>query len=171
MKGKSEWDTSPTSSVIIAYFKCILGFVIIDLPIRVTFRIFVCFWVIYYFKTLLRSNYNQVCPLPPACQCDHRGTVSGSSQCDPVSGDCFCKRLVTGRSCDQCLVRQCKKNNLSFWPDRFFRLERKILNLTTSVTLRFTFIMRQLNMNEGIHSLTCHSMANITCVFPFPFHF
>uniref|UniRef100_A0AAQ4REM3 Laminin, beta 2 (laminin S) n=1 Tax=Gasterosteus aculeatus aculeatus TaxID=481459 RepID=A0AAQ4REM3_GASAC len=37
------------------------------------------------------------------CQCDHRGTVSGSSQCDPVSGDCFCKRLVTGRSCDQCL--------------------------------------------------------------------
>uniref|UniRef100_A0A8C2XN41 Laminin, beta 2 (laminin S) n=1 Tax=Cyclopterus lumpus TaxID=8103 RepID=A0A8C2XN41_CYCLU len=37
------------------------------------------------------------------CRCDHRGTVSGSSQCDPVSGDCFCKRLVTGRSCDQCL--------------------------------------------------------------------
>ncbi|KAG7235213.1 hypothetical protein INR49_030616 [Caranx melampygus] len=37
------------------------------------------------------------------CWCDHRGTVSGSSQCDPVSGDCFCKRLVTGRSCDQCL--------------------------------------------------------------------
>uniref|UniRef100_A0A3Q2W4S7 Laminin, beta 2 (laminin S) n=1 Tax=Haplochromis burtoni TaxID=8153 RepID=A0A3Q2W4S7_HAPBU len=37
------------------------------------------------------------------CQCDPRGTVSGSSQCDPVSGDCFCKRLVTGRSCDQCL--------------------------------------------------------------------
>uniref|UniRef100_A0A8C2XS68 Laminin, beta 2 (laminin S) n=1 Tax=Cyclopterus lumpus TaxID=8103 RepID=A0A8C2XS68_CYCLU len=38
-----------------------------------------------------------------SCRCDHRGTVSGSSQCDPVSGDCFCKRLVTGRSCDQCL--------------------------------------------------------------------
>uniref|UniRef100_A0A665X2C9 Laminin subunit beta-2-like n=1 Tax=Echeneis naucrates TaxID=173247 RepID=A0A665X2C9_ECHNA len=37
------------------------------------------------------------------CWCDNRGTVSGSSQCDPVSGDCFCKRLVTGRSCDQCL--------------------------------------------------------------------
>uniref|UniRef100_A0A3P9JZ19 Laminin, beta 2 (laminin S) n=1 Tax=Oryzias latipes TaxID=8090 RepID=A0A3P9JZ19_ORYLA len=37
------------------------------------------------------------------CRCDRRGTVSGSSQCDPVSGDCFCKRLVTGRSCDQCL--------------------------------------------------------------------
>uniref|UniRef100_A0A6Q2YJC7 Laminin, beta 2 (laminin S) n=1 Tax=Esox lucius TaxID=8010 RepID=A0A6Q2YJC7_ESOLU len=37
------------------------------------------------------------------CQCDHRGTVSESPRCDPVSGDCFCKRLVTGRSCDQCL--------------------------------------------------------------------
>ncbi|XP_036388828.1 laminin subunit beta-2 isoform X2 [Megalops cyprinoides] len=37
------------------------------------------------------------------CQCDGRGTVSGSPQCDPVSGDCFCKRLVTGRSCNQCL--------------------------------------------------------------------
>ncbi|CAL8260666.1 unnamed protein product [Gadus morhua 'NCC'] len=37
------------------------------------------------------------------CRCDPRGTVSGRSQCDPVSGDCFCKRLVTGRGCDQCL--------------------------------------------------------------------
>uniref|UniRef100_A0AAY4EAZ9 Laminin subunit beta 2 n=1 Tax=Denticeps clupeoides TaxID=299321 RepID=A0AAY4EAZ9_9TELE len=37
------------------------------------------------------------------CQCDPRGTVSGTPQCDPVSGDCFCKRLVTGRSCNQCL--------------------------------------------------------------------
>lgn len=41
----------------------------------------------------------------PACQCDRMGTVLGNSQCDPVSGDCFCKRLVTGRSCDKCLVR------------------------------------------------------------------
>uniref|UniRef100_A0A8C1IFF7 Laminin, beta 2 (laminin S) n=1 Tax=Cyprinus carpio TaxID=7962 RepID=A0A8C1IFF7_CYPCA len=40
------------------------------------------------------------------CKCDPRGTVSGSSQCDPVSGDCFCKRLVTGHSCNQCLVRR-----------------------------------------------------------------
>ncbi|XP_055079201.1 laminin subunit beta-2 [Periophthalmus magnuspinnatus] len=37
------------------------------------------------------------------CRCDPRGSVSGRAQCDPVSGDCFCKRLVTGRSCDQCL--------------------------------------------------------------------
>ncbi|NXU97865.1 LAMB2 protein, partial [Cettia cetti] len=37
------------------------------------------------------------------CQCDPRGTVLDGSQCDPVSGECFCKRLVTGRSCNQCL--------------------------------------------------------------------
>ncbi|NWV66088.1 LAMB2 protein, partial [Malurus elegans] len=37
------------------------------------------------------------------CQCDPRGTVADGSQCDPVSGECFCKRLVTGRSCSQCL--------------------------------------------------------------------
>ncbi|KAM3914862.1 laminin subunit beta-2 isoform 3-T3 [Leptodactylus fuscus] len=37
------------------------------------------------------------------CQCDPRGTISDGSQCDPVSGDCFCKRFVTGRSCNQCL--------------------------------------------------------------------
>ncbi|MEE6502312.1 hypothetical protein FKM82_004476 [Ascaphus truei] len=37
------------------------------------------------------------------CQCDPRGTVSDGSQCDPISGDCFCKRFVTGRSCNQCL--------------------------------------------------------------------
>ncbi|MBN3302105.1 LAMB2 protein, partial [Amia calva] len=37
------------------------------------------------------------------CQCDPQGTVSESPQCDPISGDCFCKRLVTGRRCNQCL--------------------------------------------------------------------
>ncbi|NXO34725.1 LAMB2 protein, partial [Locustella ochotensis] len=37
------------------------------------------------------------------CQCDPRGTVVDGSRCDPVSGECFCKRLVTGRSCNQCL--------------------------------------------------------------------
>lgn len=38
------------------------------------------------------------------CQCDPRGTVAEGSRCDPVSGECFCKRLVTGRNCDRCLV-------------------------------------------------------------------
>ncbi|NXJ62559.1 LAMB2 protein, partial [Rostratula benghalensis] len=37
------------------------------------------------------------------CQCDPRGTVAEGSRCDPISGECFCKRLVTGRKCDQCL--------------------------------------------------------------------
>ncbi|NWV31765.1 LAMB1 protein, partial [Grantiella picta] len=37
------------------------------------------------------------------CQCDPRGTVADGSRCDPVSGECFCKRLVTGHSCNQCL--------------------------------------------------------------------
>ncbi|NXR69873.1 LAMB2 protein, partial [Rhadina sibilatrix] len=37
------------------------------------------------------------------CQCDPRGTVVDGSRCDPVTGECFCKRLVTGRSCNQCL--------------------------------------------------------------------
>ncbi|XP_040214842.1 laminin subunit beta-2 [Rana temporaria] len=37
------------------------------------------------------------------CQCDPRGTVTAGTQCDSISGDCFCKRFVTGRSCNQCL--------------------------------------------------------------------
>uniref|UniRef100_A0A4W3JYV6 Laminin, beta 2 (laminin S) n=1 Tax=Callorhinchus milii TaxID=7868 RepID=A0A4W3JYV6_CALMI len=37
------------------------------------------------------------------CRCDPRGTVTDGPSCDPISGDCFCKRLVTGRSCNQCM--------------------------------------------------------------------
>ncbi|NWT07365.1 LAMB2 protein, partial [Mionectes macconnelli] len=37
------------------------------------------------------------------CHCDPRGTVADGSRCDPASGECFCKRLVTGRNCNQCL--------------------------------------------------------------------
>nr|XP_033782232.1 laminin subunit beta-2 isoform X2 [Geotrypetes seraphini] len=37
------------------------------------------------------------------CQCDPRGTVSDGTPCDPITGNCFCKRLVTGHSCNQCL--------------------------------------------------------------------
>ncbi|KAH0630316.1 hypothetical protein JD844_013235 [Phrynosoma platyrhinos] len=40
---------------------------------------------------------------PPGCQCDPRGTVQDGPQCDAITGDCFCKRLVTGRICNQCL--------------------------------------------------------------------
>ncbi|NXD47375.1 LAMB2 protein, partial [Corvus moneduloides] len=48
----------------------------------------------------LSTNNPQGCR---RCQCDPRGTVADGSRCDPVSGECFCKRLVTGRSCNQCL--------------------------------------------------------------------
>uniref|UniRef100_A0AAV2M1N9 ubiquitinyl hydrolase 1 n=1 Tax=Knipowitschia caucasica TaxID=637954 RepID=A0AAV2M1N9_KNICA len=37
------------------------------------------------------------------CRCDPRGSVPGRAQCDPLTGDCVCKRLVTGSSCNQCL--------------------------------------------------------------------
>uniref|UniRef100_A0A8C8SXF9 Laminin subunit beta 2 n=1 Tax=Pelusios castaneus TaxID=367368 RepID=A0A8C8SXF9_9SAUR len=37
------------------------------------------------------------------CRCDPRGIVVGSSPCDPISGDCYCKRFVSGRHCSQCL--------------------------------------------------------------------
>nr|AJO16035.1 laminin beta-wing chain [Bombyx mori]AJO16036.1 laminin beta-wing chain [Bombyx mori] len=37
-----------------------------------------------------------------ACACNNLGTVTEKG-CDPTIGECFCKRHVTGKSCDQCL--------------------------------------------------------------------
>ncbi|XP_053576686.1 laminin subunit beta-4 [Bombina bombina] len=37
------------------------------------------------------------------CRCDPRGIVAGNTPCDQISGDCYCKRFVTGRYCNQCL--------------------------------------------------------------------
>ncbi|XP_028287320.1 laminin subunit beta-1a [Parambassis ranga] len=38
-----------------------------------------------------------------ACTCSPLGTVSGGNPCDSETGSCFCKRLVGGRNCDQCV--------------------------------------------------------------------
>ncbi|XP_063064024.1 laminin subunit beta-2 [Engraulis encrasicolus] len=37
------------------------------------------------------------------CNCDPRGITMMGSPCDQISGDCSCKRYVTGRYCNQCL--------------------------------------------------------------------
>uniref|UniRef100_A0A8D2ZRP9 Laminin, beta 2-like n=1 Tax=Scophthalmus maximus TaxID=52904 RepID=A0A8D2ZRP9_SCOMX len=37
------------------------------------------------------------------CNCDPRGIIMIGAPCDQISGDCSCKRYVTGRYCNQCL--------------------------------------------------------------------
>uniref|UniRef100_A0A4W6G1H4 Laminin, beta 2-like n=1 Tax=Lates calcarifer TaxID=8187 RepID=A0A4W6G1H4_LATCA len=37
------------------------------------------------------------------CNCDPRGIIMTGAPCDQISGDCSCKRYVTGRYCNQCL--------------------------------------------------------------------
>uniref|UniRef100_A0AAY4DRM0 Laminin, beta 1b n=1 Tax=Denticeps clupeoides TaxID=299321 RepID=A0AAY4DRM0_9TELE len=37
------------------------------------------------------------------CTCSPLGTIPGGRPCDTETGNCFCKRFVTGRNCEQCL--------------------------------------------------------------------
>uniref|UniRef100_A0A674N9V3 Laminin, beta 2-like n=1 Tax=Takifugu rubripes TaxID=31033 RepID=A0A674N9V3_TAKRU len=38
-----------------------------------------------------------------SCNCDPHGIIVMGTPCDQISGDCSCKRYVTGRYCNQCL--------------------------------------------------------------------
>ena len=48
---------------------------------------------------LMRS----LCYLIAACACSTLGTI-GNYGCDKKTGECRCKRFVTGRNCDKCYV-------------------------------------------------------------------
>ena len=38
------------------------------------------------------------------CRCNLTGTVNSSNVCNEITGQCSCKQLLTGRTCNQCQV-------------------------------------------------------------------
>ena len=38
------------------------------------------------------------------CRCNLTGTVNSSNVCNEITGQCPCKQLLTGRTCNQCQV-------------------------------------------------------------------
>ena len=68
--------------------------------------------------TLVLMPYNPhfYHPFYAACTCDTLGT-EGNRGCDKGTGNCICKRFVTGRNCDRCYV-----SKISFGEQHVFRL-------------------------------------------------
>lgn len=50
------------------------------------------------FYNLSRIHSNGCLP----CNCDSKGTIGNSGQCDFLNGTCACKSFVTGRECNTC---------------------------------------------------------------------
>ena len=49
------------------------------------------------------------------CHCNLTGTVNSSNVCDKITGQCPCKQLLTGRTCNQCQVSLLFHVQISFF--------------------------------------------------------